>query len=266
MTKLLKHKDIIQATQFCPGMNEIDFINSCLKGSQVFRVRIPEGVFVPVDIDNFAQNRGLTRNKAYHAILDILERIVDKGEGFMKISLNKNTVWHTNLIYDYKTDEMNNSISIQYNTKALEKVSGTMIPGTFTYVDSRMGAVSSKKRYLLYELLETQRYKEKFTLTVQQIREACKIQDYEYSEFRDLQRRLIRPTLADIKNKLGITIEYNKKRGTDKIDFQVTETPKVSIHAAKDISISKEEYEEYRKLKKEEHQRKIYEGRVLDNE
>jgi hypothetical protein len=183
----------------------------------MYNTKYPENCPIAVDVDNYASNRGLTRNQAY---LSILELIKDIRSTDVEIPVGGTAVWCTNIIDSYIRDDSQHTISVVWNTKVINHISGKMPAGSFILSDLRMGKTSVKKRYVLYELLLEHIYKGEFKLSVNVIRARCNITPEEYKEYKELNRRLLLPTLADIKKYTGRVITCSKKRGTDMIEFK----------------------------------------------
>jgi len=230
-----------------PSMKEIDLINSCLL-DQPYKKQYPAGVFIPVDVINFAYNRGISEAKAYKMIVDIVKSIKRDD---LEIPLDDETVWHTNLISSYKTNDKERLVSIRWDTEAIALVSGNMIKGTFIQSDKRMGGVSVKKRYVLYELLAEYMYKKSFELRLELIRDRCGVRPDEYKEYKELNRRLIQPTLKDILDYTGIRLICTRLKSTNRVRFTWEERKEEK----KDDEITE--------LKKQLNQLKMY-GKILD--
>jgi hypothetical protein len=250
---VLKHKELLKVSKQCPSMREIDFINSCLSGNQIYKKSIPKETFLRYDLDNYAKNRNFSIKEAYKVVLDILEDIFSTT-GKVAIDLSSRQVWYTNLLSGYKVEESTYSIWIQWNAAAIYMVSGLMPPGSFTYIDKRMGALGSKKKYLMCELLQRNLYKGEFYLLVNDIYLECCVGDDEYKDFSDFQKRILKPTIEAIKATMGVEIKH--KKSFNKVNFKVVG----GMKEAKKVQVDKEQYE---KLQKENKQYKIY-GNVLE--
>lgn len=205
--KILKHENMLALTRELQGIEEIRCINNCLVG-QYQKLRFDESRFYPVDVGKYAEQSGLTICQAYHKILPILSYFRDT-QIVVKID---NYELHTSVVHRYKNSEDMYTIEVQWDRDIIDWISGEMLPGEFVYVDHRMSEVSSSRRYLLYEFLTKYIYRLKTVEDVVEIatgelRDACGIGPQEYKEFKELNRRVIRPTLEDIYQKIGLRLE-----------------------------------------------------------
>jgi len=208
---ILKHNDLSSITKEGDSIDTIRFLNSCLSSYQGTLYK--EDTYYPVDIEHYAKGSGISIGKA---LTEIIELATFYRETTIKIELANRSTWHTSLIYDFIVNSEDNTLVIQWNKKVIPLISGKMPKGTFSYYNRKMDYVPNKKRYLMYELLSSTLHTFAVTdvkrLSLLVIREALALEDTEYLEFRELNRRIIQPTVEDIYKILGVEISAKWSR------------------------------------------------------
>jgi hypothetical protein len=217
MGVVLKSHELAKFCQEFPTIDEHRLITSALH--KLFHaLEFDSKTYYPVDVGLYAEQSGLTLSKAYREILGIIrawgtEEVVHK--------LDKSRTWYTRIIYDIIGDDDLFTIQVRWNIEVIGMISGKQESGKFATYDSRMTAVGSNKRYLMYELLQRNMYKlgdkfkfptidadgyKYFELSLDDIREATNTVD-RYPAFKDLNVNLIIPTLEDMQKLIGISLE-----------------------------------------------------------
>jgi hypothetical protein len=182
------------------------FINCCLLGEDQ-GVLFKKERYYPVDVDEYAKSCKLRLHEAFESVIDVIRKLKETS---MDITLPDGSVYVTSLIYDFIYNESEKQILINWNSKFIPLISGHMEAGNFLLVDPRISTISSSKRYSLYILIEKNLWQltrhGKFILTKEEIRTMLNLEETEYKEFKSLHAKIIKPTLTDIYNKLGIKL------------------------------------------------------------
>jgi len=210
--KILKHYDMVTITREFANMDAIRFFNSCLIGKYQ-KEEFDREEFYPVDIDYYAKQAKISRGKAYDEAYSLAKRFLDTS---ITVDLGKGNFWDSSLIYEIQYNKDQQVLKIKWNMKLIPLISGNMERGKFLYIDARMSDIKSSKRYFLYEFLQKHLYlfdkQKEIVVTTSDLRDAAKVDSSEYLEFKELNRRLIKPTLQDIYKQLGVklTVKGNK--------------------------------------------------------
>lgn len=207
-TKILKHDNVLALTRIFDTMDEIRFFNSCLVLTNQKKT-FADFLHYPLDIAGYADKGGISLGQAYDELVKLVEIYKNKN---IEIPLGNGQIWVVSLIHSYIKDDDTRSLQVLFDERLIPYISGRMSFGEFVYIDDRMGATSSKKRYLLYELLHKRLYNveinQSFTILTKEIREYLKIPPEEYKEYKFLNVRVIKPTIEDIWETLGIKLSY----------------------------------------------------------
>lgn len=210
---ILKHNVILAVDKLLTGMDEIRVIHACLLGNYQ-KKEFKEATWYPVNLLSYANKSGITLRIAYTEVKDI---VIKFRNTILPIPLGDGSILYTSIVYDYVLDDSLYRVSIQWNKNLIPFLSGDMIPGDFIYVHDKMAGVSSKKRYILYTLLQKQIYKlrkvNSFSLTLKEIREATLTYPSEYTEWKAYNVRVVKPALQDIATKLGVYLTAKHKYG-----------------------------------------------------
>lgn len=205
--KILKHYDMVTITREFDNMDAIRFFNSCLIGKYQ-KEEFDKEEFYPVDIDYYAKQAKISRGKAYDEAYSLAKRFLGTS---ITVDLGKGNFWDSSLIYEIQYNKDQQVLRIKWNLKLIPLISGNMERGKFLYIDARMSDIKSSKRYFLYEFIQKNLYKfnkdSEVILSTAEIREAAKVESTEYTDFKELNRRLIKPTLQDIYEKLGVKLK-----------------------------------------------------------
>jgi len=219
MTKelILKHDDLQTITTKFNSINEHRFFNSCVQDIYQ-REQVKEDKFYPVNVEGYATKSKVTVGAAFTEILELIEYLRSDR---IDVPLEGSVVWCTSLIYDYEHNKETNTISVRWNRRLIPLLSGTMERGKFCLYDGRLAEVPSYRRYLLGELLQRNFWQFKkdipsssFVLDLPDIKKALNLIDGEYSNYKEFNRCVIKPTLKDLEKILGlkITASGNKYR------------------------------------------------------
>lgn len=217
MSTILKSHELAKFCQEFPSIDEHRLIASALH--KLFHAELFDSrTYYPVDVSLYAVQSGLTISKAYNEILNIVR---DWGTKEVAHKLDDSRTWYTRIIYDIIGDANLNTIQVRWNTEVIGMISGKQEPGKFAIYDSRMTAIGSPRRYLMYELLQRHLYRlgesfsfpliddegyRYFELSLAEIREATNTVET-YPAYKDLNVNLISPTLVKMREVLGINLE-----------------------------------------------------------
>lgn len=212
--KILKHYDMVTITREFDNMDAIRFFNSCLIGKYQ-KEEFDKEEFYPVDIDYYAKQAKITRGKAYDEAYSIARNLRDT---VITVDLGKGNLWDSSLIFEIKYNKEQQVLKIKWNMKLIPLISGNMERGKFLYIDARMSDIKSSKRYFLYEFIQKHLYlldkQKEIVVTTSDLRDAAKVDTTEYLEFKELNRRLIKPTLQDIYKQLGVKLVVKGNKHT----------------------------------------------------
>jgi len=183
------------------------FVGCCLWGEDQ-GILFSNDKMYPVDVEAYSKVCGTTRSKAFKDLLEIIRKLKETS---FDIKLPDNSVYVTSIVYDFLYKEENKTILVNWNKKFIPLISGNMEAGKFMVLDKRIASISSNKRYLMYILIEKNLWKlskqDLFFIEKQEIRDVLNLLPEEYTEFKSLHAKVIKPTLKDIYNKLGIGLE-----------------------------------------------------------
>lgn len=188
-------------------LSDSRFINCCLVGEDQ-GVTFDNERMYPVDIDLYAQMCGLHYGKAFDKLLETVEKLYQAD---LKITIPSGAVMHTRLVYKYVHDKASKQLFIRWNSTFIPLISGHMEAGKFMEIAVAMVTIPSQTRYQLYLLIQKNLWKlqkaELFVLTKKEVREVMGLKEGQYAKFANLNAQLIKPTLKDIYNKLGIRLK-----------------------------------------------------------
>jgi len=192
-------------------INQLDiwdsrFINSCLVGSNQGVMFAREKMY-PVDIHKYAELSGLYYGEAFDKALKAAIKLRDFK--FSMVLPNGATL-HDQLVYKIIEDKDMQLFLIHWNENFIPLVSGHMKAGDFISPQVSAASFSSNRRYCLYLALIKQLYllekQDSFIIPKQEIRSILGLKEGEYSEFKMVNAKVIKPALRDIYAKLGIPI------------------------------------------------------------
>ena len=199
------------------------FINCCLLGENQ-GILFKKERYYPVNVEAYSKVSKLKSKEAFISILEVLRKLKETS---MDIKLPNGSIYVTSLVYDYIYCEEDRKIHVNWNSKFIPLISGHMEAGKFLLADPRITNINSNKRYCLYLLIEKNLWQlckqVTFVLPKDEIREMLNLQDYEYREFKSLHAKVIKPTLVDIYNKLGVKL-ITSVRGNRVIFQYATDT------------------------------------------
>jgi len=206
---ILKHDTLQTITTKFDSIKEHRFFNSCVQDIYQ-RDKIKDDLYYPVNIDSYSTKSSLSYGAAFTEIIELIEYLRSDR---VEVPLEGTVVWCTTLIYGYKVDRVNKTISVMWNRELIPLLSGDMVRGKFCLYDGRLAEVPSYRRYLLGELLQRNfwQFKKKvesssFTLTLPDIKKAINLIEGEYPDYREFNRCVIKPTLRDLEKILGLKI------------------------------------------------------------
>ena len=201
---VIKHDDIVSLGREFEGIGESRFLNCCLVNNS-WKEKYNESVYYPVNLHRYAEKGGLPYHKAYTECKEIVTKYANQ---LIEVKLANGSTWHTHLIYDFISDEDAKTLTIRWNRDIIPLVSGKVESGKHSYYDARMDSVASTRVYHLSELIQRNLYhidkfKRKFmVLTTQEIREVTGTLNL-YTEYKELNRWVIQPTIKEMFNILG---------------------------------------------------------------
>jgi hypothetical protein len=202
-------------------LSDSRFINCCLVGEDQ-GIIFDKEKFYPVDIDLYAKLCGLYYGEAFDQLLETVDKLYQID---LKVTLPSSAVMHTRLVYKYIHDKASKQLLIRWNSTFIPLISGHMEAGRFMEIAVAMVAIPSQTRYQLYLLIQKNLWKlqkaELFVLTKKEVRDVMGLEDGQYAKFANLNARLIKPTLKDVYNKLGIRLKV--KVSGDKLLFSYEE-------------------------------------------
>jgi len=207
---ILKHDQLQNLSSRFESIDEQRFLNSCL--IDVYqRDLLDRESYYPVDINNYASKQNISLGKAYQELKQFAERFTES----LKIELPTGETWVTRLIYSYKYDDSNISLSIRFNEEIIPYISGDMPKGEFCTYNARLDTVPSNRRYLMGELIQRNLYKlskeGKFILSIPSIRYALNLKEGEYKVYSGLYQRVIKETLVDLAELSNIYLSVSKR-------------------------------------------------------
>ena len=183
------------------------FINCCLLGTNQ-KIIFKKEDYYPVDIRMYAKQSGMSEIQAFTRVE---ETVLKLKELDIKVKLPDNRILHTSLIYSFIVDVASRTININWNKNFIPLISGRMEAGNFLMLDTKASTISSNRRYCLYVLLQKYLWKlpidGAFYIEKQEIRAMIGLKETEYAEYKALNKWVVKPTLADIHNKLGIGLQ-----------------------------------------------------------
>jgi hypothetical protein len=195
------------ALEVLPELNLYDnrFIACCLLGKDQ-GVKFKQEKYYPVDLKHYASLCSITVDQAL-TNLEIIARELQERQ--LDITLPNGALYVTSLVYGFIIDKEMQILLIQWNEKFIPLISGTMLAGKFLLIDQIMLEIPSNNRYCLYVLLEKHLWKlstkESFAVSKQDILDVIKSSQLERG-FKVVMAQFIKPTLKELKNKLGITL------------------------------------------------------------
>lgn len=188
------------------------FFNSCLIANQ--DMGIGKDKYCPVDIAYYAEQCKISKREAMSKAMDIVLKL---QELVIEIDLDNGRILMTNLIHKFTCIEAAYILSVNWDKDLLPFIGNTMPSGKFLMVNPAMGEVKSNKRYCMYLLIEKSLWKldkeESFFLQKLAIRNILGLKDTEYMEFKQLNAKIIQPTLKDMQKILRINLK-TKVRGS----------------------------------------------------
>ncbi len=208
--KITKHDMVVGVGRELVGMDEIRALNSSLVGIGHKEV-LSSNKLYPVDIDAYARQCSLPISEAYTELKAILDKFQLK---VYTVELSPGRSFVGTVIAGYEKDENNYTLRVQWNSLLMPYISGEFTPGEYITVDSRMGNIASEKRYKLYEYLcKNLLYKTTLVVGYQDIRNVLQVEPEQYKEFKDLNKRLIQPTLEDMRKELRVVVTSSCRSG-----------------------------------------------------
>jgi hypothetical protein len=193
------------------------FINCCLLGTNQ-GTRYGEYDYYPVDIYKYKEVCGLSIGEAYDSAYAMATKL---NEIKIELKLIDGRTLVTNLIHGIIYDKEVRTLVINWNKDFIPLISGNMPKGAFLMADVSMIEVQSTYRYSMYLLVQKNLWKlpidGMFILRKEEIREQLGLKEHMYKQFKELHRSIIKPTLKDMYNKIGVNLK-TKVMG-DKVEF-----------------------------------------------
>jgi hypothetical protein len=194
-------------------IDESRFINCCLLDVSQ-GIKFKSETYYPVDVRRYAELQKIDVGKAFTEVLELCKFHKTNA---LSVPLSGSSILHTSLIYEYREDIETKTIHINWNPKFIPYVSGKMEPGRFLTIDIKMDGVSSNRRYSMYVLLTKYLWRldkeDTFAISEAEIRKGLNLEVTEYQQFKVLNSKIIKPTLVEIKNRLGIGLEAKLSKG-----------------------------------------------------
>lgn len=182
------------------------FINAALIRENQ-SITFKEEEYIPVDLSFYASTCKITLKQAYKQVLEIATNLRDTS---FTLKLVNGYDLTTSLVYSILSSEKDCVISINWNKKFIPFISGIMPAGKFVMLEPSMVTIKSQKRYSLYILLKTHLWElahyGKFSITKDTIREVLRIEETEYTAYKELNKWLIKPTLKDMYKLTGVNL------------------------------------------------------------
>lgn len=205
-----------------PTIKELDIwgsrlINSSLVGENQ-GVLFGTDKYCAVDITKYAALGSLYYAEAFNKALEVANKLLITP---LSYTLPSGATHTTTLIYDIIHDMNMRVFLVNWNKNFIPLISGHMKAGEF--ISPRVGAssFSSNKRYCLYLMLEKYLHllekQNTFIIPKQEIRSILGLKEGEYSEFKMVNAKIIKPALKDIYNKFGIPLTVKVSR--DRVIF-----------------------------------------------
>ncbi len=203
-------------------------LNCCLLGENQ-GVTFANDRQYPVDVAKYANMYGMYWAEAFEVVKKSVERLF---EAKLEITLPNNALHVTRLIHSFTYCEEKRLFFIQWNKNFIPLISGQMDAGKFMMLSTEMSTVKSNKRYCLYALLEKNLWRitvggkngkreAYFALTKEEIRNVLGLKDGEYVLFKALHTQVIKKTLQEMYDALGIRIQTKVVRDT--VRFSLTQ-------------------------------------------
>lgn len=202
------------ALELLPELDLYDnrFIGCCLLGEDQ-GVKFKQEKYYPVDVQHYADLCSLTIEQSLTKLEEIARELQARQ---LDITLPNGSVYVTSLIYGFIIDTSYRTLLIQWNEKFIPLISGTLLGGKFLHYEAIMLELPSANRYCLYLLIEKNLWllgkQDSFPIAKKDILNMLKSKQTE-QQFKVIVAQFIKPTLKDIKNKLGITL-YSKVIGS----------------------------------------------------
>jgi hypothetical protein len=206
---ILKHNQLQLLSSKFDSIDEQRFLNSCLSDNWQ-REMFEETGYYPVNIVNYASKQNIGIGKAFTELRNFAQEFTKE----LYIELDSGETWVTRIVYDYKYDSVNKTLSVRFNKDLIPFISGAMQAGDFVIYDNRMDSVPSNRRFLMGELLQKYLYKldkdGKFLLPLKDIRKGLNLKETEYKQYAQLNKVIIKPTLKDFADIQGIYMVSKK--------------------------------------------------------
>lgn len=207
---ILKHDQLQALSSKFTTIDEQRFLNSCLSDNWQ-RVQFSSSGYYPVNISNYASKRNIGLGKAYSEIKKHAQDFTRE----LRVLLATGETWVTRIIYDYKFNDEELTLSIRFNKDLIPYISGDMVNGTFYTYDERLDSKPSNRRYIMSEILQRNLWAlkrdGKFVLTIPEIRFGLNLKETEYKVYGALYKRVIKETLKDFADIRGEYILSDKK-------------------------------------------------------
>jgi len=161
----------------------------------------------PVDIYKYADLSNLHYGKAFAKALEVAKKLRDTS---FTVILPNGMNYTSSLVFSIVDDIDMGLFLINWNENFIPLISGHMKAGEFISPRVAASSFSSNKRYCLYLMLEKHLHllekQDTFIIPKQEIRNILGLKEGEYSEFKMVNAKIIKPALKDIYNKFGIPL------------------------------------------------------------
>ncbi len=163
--------------------------------------------FKAVDIRRYAELGGLDIGDAYKEIVKTIEvmRVTP-----LKFPISGGGVFTTSIVHSHIAQEDPYLIFIDLDKALVPMLSGELPPGQFLLADPIMDSLRSSRRYTFYLHVKKHLWKLKkqpsFIIPIADVRSAFGLAEDQYTVNRTLVAKLVKPTLQDIREKLGIAL------------------------------------------------------------
>ena len=222
---IIKHKNLLNLSKNL-SIAEIRLVDIILANE--YQLQTFERREYKLSVKKYAQGSGISEEQAYKDLKEIVERVFHSA---LIVELGTSSAF-CRVMGSMCLDEKAHELSFTWIPGIIPLLSGIMPKGSFNTFDNRMCKTSSSTRYRFAELLQTQLYKNNFVLSIDNIKQFLGIENL-YDDYRIFRRKLLIPTLQDLKKYTGWNLDFKGirvGRSIKELEFKVLGRyhPKVS--------------------------------------
>lgn len=208
---IVKHKDLLFGTAHL-DISEVRVIDMLL-GKEYQKQQFEIDKPYRLTAEYYADKCNIEPREAYRQIKQVALSLYSMSKQTKDISTG--TVTLERYIKTISYNDLEQFIEVVWNPETIPLISGIMANGTFNTFDDRLCLTSSSKRHALMEYISSRLYeidkKGSFVVGVMQLRGMLGMLQ-EYPKFADFRKRVIEPTLADIKEIIGLDLHVEYRR------------------------------------------------------